>query len=209
VRARGLLGRTPLLAATLLLLTTVGCAQPVAPRDPPPRRSSANDLWSYGAYLLVRDEPQIAVGFLEDAARSDLNQLNNPALLLRDLAEARLAAGDAAGAAQAAQAARTRLDQVPRTAQFQADDRDLFERVLEALDRAGQQDLDGLARLAADEGAFPSADPWFLLAQGRERRGNDAGAREAYRAYLDRAPAWSFLRRTSAMQQYARVAVDR
>ena len=96
------------MVAALLLLGTVACAQPVVPRDPPPRRLSANDLWSYGTYLLVRDEPQAAFGYLEQAASSNLNELNNPALLLRDLAEARFATGDLGGAAQAAASARER-----------------------------------------------------------------------------------------------------
>jgi hypothetical protein len=180
----------------------LSCTTP-PPRQPPPLRESVQADWSYAAYLLYTDDPTTAQLYLERAAALGIDSLPNQAQFFRDLSEARLFAGDSAGAAAAARTSRERLAVQPRTAQFQADDRRLFERVLDALESAGSGDLEDLARLTQTGDVPPSADAWYLLGWLREQHGELAAARDAYRLYLAAAPQWSFLRAGPGMRRHA------
>ena len=191
----------------LAMVPLLACA-PVEPaRLPPPLAPTPESTWKYGAYLLSLDAAAEARPFLERLAGGSVESVSDPSLYLRDLAEVRLFTGDPAGAAAAARLARARLALVRRSAQFQADDRLLFERTVDALEAAGADDLPRLTALAADEGRFPAADAWYLLAWRAERAGDTAAARTAYRAFLERAPRWSFLRRGVEMRQHAQRAL--
>lgn len=187
----------------------LGCAAPAAAvRQPPPLDPSAGSTWAYGAYLLSLGDAHAALGYLEPLGGGSLANITNPAILMRDLAEARLAADDLPGAAEAARSARVELARRNRSAQFQADDRRLFERVVDALEAAGDDDLPRLRSLAADESAAPSADAWYLLGWLSERQGDVPGAQAAYRAYLARVPQWAFFRATSVNREHAQKALS-
>jgi len=182
----------------------IGCtASPAPARLPPPTEHSAESQAAYGAYLLSIGDPAAARGYLEPAAASDAIRANERPQLLRDLAEARLFSGDSPAALEVAQSAQDALGRVPRTAQFQDADRQLFERVLEGLDAASAGDLDRLSAVARDESPTPSADAWYLLGWLDEQRGDLAGARAAYHAYLARDPRWTFLRSAAIMRRHA------
>ena len=126
------------------------------------------------------------------------------ALFDRDLAEARLFAGDLPGAAAAARSGLAELAQRPTSAQLQLADRSLFERDLSAIQAAANLDSDELTQIAQFGSDPPDADPWYLLGWFYERAGDTVQARTAYQAYLELAPAWSFLRRAAQMQHHAK-----
>jgi len=156
----------------------------------------------------VQNDPTAAQQYLARvSAEGGVSDPEQASLLYRDLAEARLFAGDLSGAAAAARVARDQLDRRPTTAQFQADDRSLFARDVSALAAAGAENLDQLSEIANSTAGPPDADPWYLLGWARERSGDQSGAQTAYRKFLELAPAWSFLRTTSAMQRHARQVV--
>jgi hypothetical protein len=192
------------LVLSLLMLGLVGCARPSSSINPPPLQSSDDATWQYAAYLLTQGHTQDARGYLEGVEK---DSVSDPALFLRDLAEARLFSGDASGAADAAALARAALAQKPTTAQFRDDDRYIFERTLEALQAAGADDRQRLTRLTQDEQRAPSADAWYCLGWLDEQHQDLAGAKAAYRAFLDRAPQWSFLRQATSMREHARAVI--
>jgi hypothetical protein len=187
----------------LALGLALGCSRPAEERRPPPLDTSAQAEWTYAAYLLGLGDANAALGYLEPLASGRFENVTNPPLLLRDLAEARLAAGDLPGASMAARQAREQLARRGRSAQFQADDRRVFERVVDGLEAAGDNDLQGLADLAADDSPSPSADVWYLLGWLQERHGNLLAARTAYSGFAQRAPQWLFLRQAALMRQHA------
>src|SRR5207248_2939407 len=150
------------LLAALVALCASACGSPTPITQPPPLDTSPAARWTYGAYLLGRGDAAGARTYLEPLAAGSLDGITNPAQFLRDLAEARLFSGDAAGAAQAAHQATAALTQRPTTAQFRPDDRVLFGRTLAALEAAADGDLDHLRQLATDERPAPSADAWYL-----------------------------------------------
>jgi tetratricopeptide (TPR) repeat protein len=191
-------------------LCLTACAPaPAALRQPPPVQASPAADWQYGVYLLsVQNDPAAAQQYLARVpAEGGVPDPEQASLLYRDLAEARLFAGDLSGAAEAARIARDQLDRRPTTAQFQADDRSLFARDVSALAAAGAENLDQLSEIANSIAGPPDADTWYLLGWARERSGDLPGAQAAYRKFLELAPGWSFLRTTSAMQRHARQAV--
>ena len=202
------MGRTRRLALVGLALLLSACARPAPPPDRPPG-DSGREQTEFALELLRRGDDSGAREHLERA-----NQLGagrapsfDAALFLRDLAEARLAAGDGPGAAQAADASLDRLGRLTLTAQFVTADRDLFARLLTALADAGREDVGSLEGLAAS-GAQPlAADPWYLLGWVRERRGEVDQAREAYRRYLAGSPEFDILRRSALMRQHAQQVV--
>jgi hypothetical protein len=157
----------------------------------------------YGAHLLSLGDAAAARGFLEPTVADGVDEVGEPALLLRDVAEARLFTNDARGAAEAARTARMWLARQPNTAQFREDDRRLVERVLDSLAAAGDDDLDRLRQLSAEEQPAPSADAWYLLGWALEHHGNAAAARTAYGEFLARDPQWTFLRMADAMRRHA------
>ena len=169
------------LAAALVACTPQGAA-----RQPPPLAPTPESTWRYGAYLLSLDDAVGARPYLEQVANAPLNDLTDATLYLRDLTEARLFAGDLVGAAAAARQARARLAGEHRSAWLQADDRQLFERTIDALQAAAEDDQQRLSAVAADEGTFPSADAWYLLGWLAERHGQLDAARVDYRAFLER-----------------------
>jgi hypothetical protein len=191
------------------LSVLLACSPPPTTRQPPPLDQSPGSRWAYGAYLLGFGEATAALGYLEPLAGGPPDTVSNAALLLRDVAEARLAVGDLGGAASAARAARVELARRARSAQFQADDRRVFERVIDGLEAAGDDNLQQLSALAADEGATPSADVWYLLGWVEERHGDLAAAQVAYRSFLARSPQWSFLRQAVVMRQHAQASLAR
>lgn len=193
-----------------LALSVLACsaASAPAPRLPPPLDTSPGSTWAYGAYLLSTGDADAALGYLEPLAAGPLDNVVNPALLLRDLAEARLLSGNAQGAVDAARAARDQLARRPRIAQFQADDRRLFERSIDALEAAGNDDVQQLSAMTDDESITPSADVWYLLGWLDERRGDPSAAQAAYRAYLARSPRWAFLREAGIMRRHALQALS-
>jgi len=193
----------------LCLSLLIACSGPpvAAPRQPPPLETSPGSTWAYGAYLLSLGDATTALGYLEPLGAGPLDRVINPALLLRDVAEARLVSGNLPGAADAARAARDQLARRPRSAQFQADDRRVFERVIDALEAAGDDDVQHLTAMANDEGLTPSADVWYLLAWLDERHGDASAAKIAYEAALVRSPQWAFLREAALLRQHAQKAV--
>jgi hypothetical protein len=203
--ARALRGARALLLV-LAVAASVACGRAGSTREPPPLTPTPASTWRYGAYLLSLDDVVGARPVLEQVAGDQLDHSDVP-LYLRDLAEARLFSGDLVGAASAAREARTRLAVAPRMAQFQADDRLLVERSIDALQAAADNNQPQLSALAAAEGTFPSADAWYLLAWLAERRGEPDVARVDYRAFLERAPQWTFLRRAVVMRQHAQAAL--
>jgi hypothetical protein len=192
-----------LLVLVIAPLLVLACGPTTTTRPPPPVAPTAEAVWRYGAELLSLDDVSGARPYLEQVGAGPLDNLSDGVLFLRDLSEARLFSGDLPSAASAAHQARTRLATVPRSAQFQADDRFLVERTIDGLEAAARGDTQRLAQLATDEAAFPSADAWYLLGWLAESRGDVTSARSDYRAFLDRAPQWTFLRRAVVMQQYA------
>ncbi|MCA1646199.1 MAG: hypothetical protein LC797_12315 [Chloroflexi bacterium] len=195
--------RAPWLLFALIVAPFSACGPVTPTRPPPPLAPTPEVAWQYGAQLLSLGEAAGARRYLEQVGAGPLDNLSDGVLFLRDLAEARLFSDDLPGAAAAANQARVRLVSVPRSAQFQADDRLLMERTIDDLEAAAQEDTPRLGQLASDEAMFPSADAWYLLGWLAERRGDVTSARSHYRAFLDRAPQWTFLRRAVVMQQYA------
>jgi hypothetical protein len=173
-------------------------------QKPPPILRSPDSDWQYAVYLLsVGDDPNAAQRYLERAqAEGGVQDAKDLALFDRDLAEARLLAGDMPGAALAASVGLGDLEQRPTTAQFQLADRSVFQRDLAALQAAANMDAAELTRIAESESDQPDADPWYLLGWLDERVGNTAQARVAYGRYLQLAPAWTFLRRAALMQRH-------
>jgi hypothetical protein len=141
--------------------------------------------------------------YLESAAASDTVRPDDRAQLLRDLAEARLFSGDVPAASEAAHSAQDALARVPRTAQFQEPDRQVFARVLAGLEAASDGDVDRLSAVASDDSPTPSADAWYLLGWLQEQRGDLLAARAAYQAFLAHDPRWTFLRSALVMRRHA------
>lgn len=194
----------------LVLLVACAPATALTPAsgvtDPAPRQPKADRDWAYAIDLLKRRDDAGALTYLERAVEvggdpSPMYQV----LLLRDVAELRLAAGDTAGAVAAADQGTLLLGKVERSATFSDEDRRLNRMLMAALRAAGNGDAAALEALTRtiDAGYPKAADPWFLLGQVRERAGDTAGAQRAYRAYLDRLPEFGILRRTTVMRAYA------
>jgi tetratricopeptide (TPR) repeat protein len=194
-----------LLAATLLL---AACARPAPPAERPPGDSGREQV-EYALQLLRRGDDSGAHEHFERAVKLGTGRgaLPEDVLFWRDVAEARLAAGDGAGAAQAAQSSLDRLDRLQLTAQFRPADRDLFGRLLTALAAAGREDLASLQDLAASDAQPRTADPWYLLGWVHEHRGEVDAARDAYRRYLAASPEFDILRRSALMRQHAQQVV--
>jgi hypothetical protein len=165
--------------------------------------------WQYGVYLLsIANDPARAQRYLERAQSESHGSEGTDALLFdRDLAEARVFAGDLTGATAAAPVGLMDLARAPLTAQFQAADADLYRRDLTAISAAASNQVEQLNDLASATAGEPDADPWYMLGWVRERAGDVAGARAAYAEYLNLAPAWSFLRSSAVMQAHARAVI--
>ena len=196
----------------LVVLAIAGCVAPAAPIRPdlPPRQPKADRSWAHAVDLLrVGDDAEARV-YVEQAV--ELGGDSNPLvqmLLLRDLAELRLATADGPGAALAAREAEAMLARAPRSATLSEDERRLNQHLLDALEAAGQGDLRSLERLAqTTTDAGRAADPWYLLGWTREQRGDTSAAREAYRSYLERVPEFGILRRSALMREHARSVLD-
>ena len=198
------MGRTHRLALVGLALLLTACARP-EPRAERPPGDSGREQTEYALQLLRRGDDAGARRHLERAAQLGAGRAPSldAALFLRDLAEARLAAGDGSGATQAAESSLDRLGRVALTAQFLTSDRDLFARLLMALADAGREETASLEALAASDAQPRTADPWYLLAWVHERRGEVDQAREAYRRYLAGSPEFDLLRRSVLMRQHA------
>ena len=196
-------------SALVLAFLLTACARPEPPADRPPGDSGREQV-EYALKLLRRGDDSGAREHLERAAELGSGRAPSAeaALFLRDLAELRLATGDGSGAAQAAEAGLDRLGRLPLSAQFQATDRDLFQRLLKALAAAGRADTDGLEALAAPDAQPRAADPWYLLGWAHEHRSEMDQAREAYRRYLAGSPEFDLLRRSRLMRQHAQEVVS-
>ncbi len=201
--------RSTSLGLFLVLLLLAGCAGP--PRLPERRLSPDNpgDQIGLGLERLRSDDPAGALAAMEAANRAGAARLSpfDSSLFLRDLAELRLARGDDAGAADAAENGLRSLDQVPLTAQFKDEDQQVFRRLLSSLALAGRTNAEQLEALARSDGFPPLADPWYLLGWVREHQGDVSGARQAYQTYLSRTPEFGLLRLTRFMEQHAREVV--
>jgi hypothetical protein len=196
-------------AAVVALLATA-CAPSQTLRQPPPAQASAVDDWQYGVYLVTVDRDPAAAQYYVDRAEAEGAAANSSApLFYRDAAESHLFAGDLHGAAVAAGKGSAALADRPTTAQFQPDDRSLFERDLSALEAAGNDDADAVLNIAKASAHPPNADPWYILGWLREHGGDADGARVAYARYLELSPAWTFLRSADAMRAHAQVVVSR
>jgi Flp pilus assembly protein TadD len=183
----------------LFASTVLGCSPPPPGPARPPNPDSGSEQWVYALGQLAEEDDNDARRGLERAYQ--LGQRD--ALFLRDLAEVRLATGDRAGAAEVARAGLEEVDRMPSTAQFQDEDRRIFQALLGSLQAAAVDDVPTLERLAAE--ARPRlADPWYLLGWALESRGAKAEARAAYQAYLDRSPEFDLLRRSMGMRRHAR-----
>jgi hypothetical protein len=193
------------------ILTGCAAAPPAVPDLPPPpsgRTPGPEARWVYASDLLQHGDDTRADQFLEAASRLDLNALSheagNPfgdALFWRDVAEVRLALGNDDGAREAVSTSRRLLAGEDRNARFDDADRQLFNRLLDALDAAARGDADALALLA--QASPPAADPSYLAGWVAEQQHDRAAAQSAYRQYLAGVPAWGFLRRSSAMRAHA------
>jgi hypothetical protein len=200
-------------AVALAVGILAGCAAapPAAPELPPAPSASApgpQARWAYAINLLQHGDDAQADRYLDEASRLDLGGLSheagNPfgdALFWRDVAEVRLALGNGDGARQAVSTSRRLLAGEDRNARFDDADRQLFNRLLDALDAATRGDTGALNTLAA--ASPPAADPAYLAGWLAEQQGDRAAARSAYRQYLTEVPAWGFLRRSSAMRAHA------
>jgi hypothetical protein len=152
----------------------------------------------------VLDDVPSARDFLERAAQDgSISSASDRAQLYRDLAEARLMVGDPAGAMAAARVSADALNQAPLNARFTIAERRLGQRLLDALVAAADGDVAGLGAACSSDEAPPASDPCYLLGWTYEQQGQVDQARGAYRAYVERAPAWSFLRRAAVMRQHA------
>ena len=202
-----LVSRVVLLASLLAL----ACSRPEAPPDRLPSNDSGREQIEYALKLLRRGDDSGARVHLERASELGAGRgtPQDSSMFLRDLAEVRLATGDGAGAAQAAETGLERLARVPTTAQFVASERNLFERLLTSLVAAGRGDLGRLADLAAADPQPPTADPWYLLGWVHEQQSDAPQARQAYRRYLAASPEFDLLRRSTLMRQHAQQVVDR
>lgn len=198
----------PVAMLAVAVLALAGCSPTraaVAPELPAaPETDSPDRTWEYAIDLLRVGQGESARAAFERTLSlgADRWPPADSALFLRDLAEVRLAAGDTAGAREAVQGARTRLGRIAPTAQFQEPDRQLYARLLDALEAAARGDtatLDGYAR----DGRLPTVDPAYLLGWVREQAGDRSGAVQAYRAYLDGVPRFGILRRTAVMRLHA------
>jgi hypothetical protein len=190
-----------------------GCAAPPAalPELPPAPGASTpgpQARWMYAIDLLQRGDDAQADQYLEEASRLDLGGLSheagNPfgdALFWRDVAEVRLALGNRDGARQAVSTSRRLLAGEERNARFDDADRQLFNRLLDALDAAARGDTAALTTLA--QASPPAADPAYLAGWVAEAQQDRPAAQSAYRQYLAEVPAWGFLRRSSAMRAHA------
>jgi hypothetical protein len=191
--------------ATVVLLA--GCARPPALPEKQPGDSGREQI-EYALELLKQGDDGGARQHFERAGELGAGRgtPGDSSLFLRDLAEVRLATGDGAGAAQAAEAGLSRLGSVPPSAQFIASDRALFERLLNGLAAAGREDTAALEALASD--AQPrTADPWYLLGWVHEGHSEMGQAREAYRRYLANSPEFDILRRSALMRRHAQQVV--
>jgi hypothetical protein len=175
----------------------------VSPGRPPPVDGSPTSTWTYAAYLLGLGQAAQARPYLQAVAATDLERVSDPSLLLRDLAEACLFAGDAPCAAQAASQAKNALARKPMTAQFRADDQLIFQRTLDAISAAATDDRGSLEQICQDEQPAPAADACYLLGWLDEQHGDLTSAQSAYRAYLRLSPQWSFLRQGAEMRRHA------
>ncbi len=206
MRPRSRLGLAPI----AVLVCATACAPSAAPPTPwqiAPPGTSAVDYWNDAIHLMQVGDDADALADMNRAVQGGVASIPiEPSLFYRDVAEARLSGGDLPGAAEAARQARDALDVRPETAQFRAPERQLFEAEVDALEFAGQGDSERLAAVAQREPLL--ADPWYLLGWLDERRGDQDGARAAYRSYLARAPEGSFLRRTAVMQRHAEAVVS-
>ena len=190
------------------MLLAVACGRPLdAVPGAPPEGATATMQWSYATYLLSNGDPAQARGYLERLDERTERDVSDPALLWRDIAEARLFTGDAPGTLTATARARQELAAEPNTAQFKADDRYLFARTIDALEAAASTEPDKLLSIATDEREAPSADAWYLLGWLHEQRGELEASRAPYRSYLERAPQWSFLRQAFEMRRHAQLVV--
>ena len=202
------MGRRLSLALLPLAMLLAACARPAPPPDRPPGDSGREQV-EYALELLRRGDDPGARQHMERAAELGAGRAQSAEamLFLRDLAEARLAAGDAPGAAQAAEASLDRLGRLSLSAQFQASDRELFGRLLQGLAAAGHEDLPALEALATSDAQPPAADPWYLLAWVHEQHGEMDEARQAYRRYLAASPEFDLLRRSMLMREHAHQVV--
>jgi hypothetical protein len=177
---------------------------------PPPTDATATTDWDYGVYLLAASgNPATAQLYLVRAESEGVpTSASQAALFYRDLAEAHLFAGDMAAASAAARHGIDALASRSTTAQFQPDDRSLFERDLAALEAAGHGDTTALLGVAQAPTNPPVADPWYVLGWLRERDGDMDGARSAYARYVELSPAWSLLRGASGMRQHAQAVLS-
>jgi tetratricopeptide (TPR) repeat protein len=187
---------------TTSLLLATACSAPPSGSPLPPLPESAAADWSYAVRVLDRGDLPQARRYFERAV--ELGPVVDPdrAQFFRDLAEVRLASGDPAGAAAAVHASADALARLPANARFRDSERSLFQRTLDALEAAANDDAASLEALTADASP-PLGDAWYLLGWVREQHGDVPAASVAYQAYLDRSPAWSFLRFAPRMRQHA------
>ena len=198
--ARGALG------ACLLIVTACsgpGLPSPPAANPPAPVVDSAAAAWAYALRVLALGDLTSASAYLEHAAQAGPATVSDRTQMYRDLAEVRLALGDRPGAATAVRVSQAALAEQPLNARFTPAERRLSERTLEALLAAASDGLAGLTAACSSNESPPAADACYLLGWTYEQHVQPAQARPAYQAYLDRAPAWSFLRRATAMRQHA------
>ena len=190
------------------MLIATACSGPGLPSPPPanppaPVVESAATDWTYALRVLALGNLTSAHNYLERAVQAGPASLSDRAQMYRDLAEVRLALGDGAGAASAVRVSQDALGQLPLNARFTPTERRLSERTLEALLAAADDDLNALTAACSSQESPPAVDACYLLGWAYEQHAQSAQARPAYQAYVDRAPAWSFLRRAGAMRQHA------
>ena len=194
------------LGACVLVLTACsgsGLPAPAPAIPPPPVTDSASTDWAYALRVLALGDVASARPYLEQAAQAGDATTSDRAQLYRDLAEVRLALGDRSGAVTAVELSRDSLSQLPLNARFTPLERRLGERILQALLDAANDDLAGLTAACSSDESPPAVDACYLLGWTYEQRAAPAQARGAYQAYVDRSPAWSFLRRAPAMREHA------
>ena len=165
--------------------------------------NSAAADWGYALRVLELGDLTSASAYLQQATQAGPATVSDRTQMYRDLAEVRLALGDRAGAATAARVSQDALAQQRLNARFTPTERRLSERTLEALLGAANDDLAGLTAACSTDESPPAVDACYLLGWTYEQHVQPAQARPAYQAYVDRAPAWSFLRRSAAMRQHA------
>ena len=189
----------------LVILCLAGCSAVAPATEWRPKPENGHEQTEAALDRLKRGDDHEALAFLERARElgTGRGQAVEATTFWRDISEVRFALGDGAGAAMAARNGSEQLARIPGSARFRDQDRALWTHQFQSLAAAGDRDLTRLEALANQQPLAHLADDWYLIGLLHERAGEIDSARAAYRAYLDRSPEFSLLRRARLMREHA------